>query len=75
MRKNINVIVKMDEFGNITPLTILWSNTLTLQIDKIIDIRKKASLKGGGIGVRYTCRIKGHERFLWLDEYTWFVEI
>ena len=75
MRKNINVIVKMDEFGNITPLTILWSNTLTLQIDKIIDIRKKASLKGGGMGVRYTCRIKGHERFLWLDEYTWFVEI
>ena len=75
MRKNINVIVKMDEFGNITPLTILWSNTLTLQIDKIIDIRKKARLKGGGMGVRYTCRIKGHERFLWLDEYTWFVEI
>ena len=75
MRKNINVIVKMDEFGNIIPLTILWSNTLTLQIDKILDIRKKASLKGGGMGVRYTCRIKGHERFLWLDEYTWFVEI
>lgn len=75
MRKNINVIVKMDEYGNITPLSILWSDTLTISIDKVIDIRKKASLKGGGMGIRYTCKIKGHERFLWLDEYTWFVEV
>ena len=75
MRKNINVIAKMDEFGNITPLSILWSESLTFQIDKVLDIRKKASLKGGGMGTRYTCRIKGIERFLWLDEYIWFVEL
>jgi hypothetical protein len=26
------------------------------------------------MGTRYTCKIHGIEKFLWLDEYTWFVE-
>lgn len=34
------------------------------------DMRNTASPKGGGggVGVRYHCRIKGKERYLWLDE-------
>ncbi len=75
MRKNITVIAKMQENGKIIPLKILWSEDLTIEIDKILDIRKKSSTKGGGHGLRYTCRIKNQERFLWLDEYVWFVEV
>ena len=75
MRKNITVIAKMDEHGKITPLTILWNPSLSIQIDKVVDVRKKASLKGGGMGVRYTCSIKNQQRYLWLDENIWFVEI
>ncbi len=75
MRKNINVIAKMTEIGKVIPLKILWSETEIFEIDKVIDIRKKASTKGGGMGLRYTCKIKGIEKFLFLDEYTWFVEI
>ena len=75
MRKNIAMIVKMDESGFVTPLTLIWSNGKKYEIDKVLDIRKKASLKGGGMGIRYTCRIKTQERFVWLDEYTWFVEV
>ena len=75
MRKNITVIAKMDENGKITPLSILWSPSLSIEIDKVVDIRKKASLKGGGMGIRYTCLIKNQQRFLWLDENIWFVEV
>lgn len=75
MRKNITVIAKMNEYGNVTPLQIIWSDGRIFEIDKILDVRKKASTKGGGKGLRYTCRILGQERFLWLDEYFWFVEI
>ncbi len=75
MRKNVAMIVKMDECGFITPLTLIWTNGKKYEIDKVLDIRKKASLKGGGMGIRYTCKIKEQERFVWLDEYTWFVEI
>ncbi|MBO5344377.1 MAG: hypothetical protein J6A51_00580 [Clostridia bacterium] len=75
MRKNITVIAKMDENGKITPLSILWSPSLSIEIDKVVDIRKKASLKGGGMGIRYTCLIKNQQRYLWLDETIWFVEV
>lgn len=65
----------MDENGKITPLSILWSPSLSIEIDKVVDIRKKASLKGGGMGIRYTCLIKNQQRYLWLDETIWFVEV
>ena len=75
MRKNVTMIAKMDEYGFVTPLTLVWENGKHYEIDKVVDIRKKASLKGGGMGQRYTCIIKNQEKFIWLDEYTWFVEI
>lgn len=75
MRKNICVIAKMRENGSVIPISILWEDGRTFDIDKVLDIRKKASTKGGGKGLRYTCQIKNQERFLWLDEYFWFIEI
>lgn len=75
MRKNITVIAKMQDDGKIIPLTILWNNEKSFEIDKVLDIRKKASTKGGGKGLRYTCKILGQERFLWLDDSIWFVEV
>lgn len=75
MRKNITMIAKMQADGKVIPLTILWQDGRTFEIDKVLDIRKKASTKGGGKGLRYTCRILNQERFLWLDDNIWFVEI
>lgn len=75
MRKNVCVIAKMDENGFVTPLELIWEDGKRFEIDKVLDFRKKASLKGGGMGLRYTCKIKSHERFIWLDGYVWFVEI
>ena len=75
MRKNITMIAKMQDDGKIIPLTIMWENGKTFNIDKVLDVRKKASTKGGGKGLRYTCKILGQERFLWLDDNIWFVEV
>ena len=43
-------------------------------VKKVLDIRPAASLKAGGAGIRYTCRINRHETFLFLEENRWFVE-
>jgi hypothetical protein len=32
------------------------------------------SLKGGGLGIRYTCRIRGKQVYLFDEEGKWFVE-
>ena len=75
MRKNVCIIAQMNEEGLITPLTLIWSDGSNFTIDKVVDVRKKASLKGGGMGIRFTCKIKNQEKHIWLDGYTWFVEI
>ena len=75
MRKDVSVKALMKYTGEIIPLSIIWDDGREIAVDKVIDIRPKASTKGGGMGIRYTLRLKGQERFLFLDNYIWFIEI
>ncbi|GFI62178.1 hypothetical protein IMSAG049_01351 [Clostridiales bacterium] len=68
----VNVTFSAD--GKITPNSLKWGDGRVYDIDRIIDVRRAASLKAGGQGMRYTCRIRGKERYLFYDEYGWFVE-
>lgn len=60
--------------GAILPLEIRWEDGRRYPIDRVLDIRRAASLKAGGAGIRYTCRIGGHPKYLFLEENKWFVE-
>ena len=75
MRKNVTVIAKMKSSGVIEPLSLLWEDGREFLIDRLLDSRPMASTRGGGMGIRYTVRIKGKERYLFLDQYLWFVEV
>ena len=75
MRKNINVRALMRSDGEILPLEIEWEDGRRFAIDRVLEIKKVASTKGGGKGLRYTCRILGQQRYLFLDEHFWFIEI
>ena len=68
------MIVKYLEDGTIMPLAIHWNEGELYEIDRVIDIRPCASLKAGGAGIRYTCMIQGHQKYIWLEENKWFVE-
>ncbi len=59
--------------GQVRPLAIKLKDK-TLKIDKILDVRAKASRKLGGSGIRYLCRIEGKEYELYLDDKQWFME-
>ena len=75
MRKNVTVLARMLSTGSIIPIEIVWDDGRRFAIDKVLDKEKCAGLKGGGKGLRYTVRIAGQARYLYLDEYIWFVEI
>lgn len=45
-----------------------------VEIDRVLDVRQAPSLKGGGLGIRYTCRIRGKYGYLFCDEGKWFWE-
>lgn len=61
--------------GRIIPLSFTWEDGRTFDIDKLLEMRPAASLKAGGYGMRYTIRVCGQQRYLWLeDKERWFVE-
>ena len=62
--------------GDVIPLKIIWENSTTYDIDKVLDVCNAASLKAGGVGLRYKCRIHGKERYLFFEvnDNKWFVE-
>ncbi len=60
--------------GRVMPETVRWEDGTVYHIDRVLDIRPAASRKVGGCGLRYTCRIRGQQAYLYLEEDRWFVE-
>ena len=63
-----------DAEGKTKPLSLVWTNGKQYEIDRVIDVRQAPSLKGGGLGMRYTVRVRGKEVYLFEDDGRWFVE-
>lgn len=74
MKQYVSVTAKFDPDGNIIPLRINWDDGRSFEIERVTDVRFAASLKAGGAGIRYTCRIKSREKYLFLEENRWFIE-
>ena len=74
MKINLQVNADFDLDGNIRPRSITWEDGRVFEIDRILDVRRAASLKAGGVGIRYTCRIRGKEVQLFNEEGHWFME-
>ena len=70
----VEVYAHFDAYGTLTPKKIKWEDGRVFTIDRILDIRRAASLKAGGQGIRYTCRIQNKETYLFFDDPVWFVE-
>ena len=73
-RAYVSVIVSVDESGKVCPLKIRWEDGRVFPVDRLLDVRRAASTRAGGQGMRYTCRIMGRETYLFEDEGRWFVE-
>ncbi len=74
MKINLKVNAVFDLDGSIRPTSIVWEDGRTFAVDRILDVRRAASLKAGGVGMRYTCRICGKVVNLFNDENHWFME-
>lgn len=70
----VGVNVRFETDGRMTPLSVVLEDGSAYEIDRILDVRRAASLKAGGVGMRYTVRIGRTETFLFLEENRWFVE-
>jgi len=74
MRINVAVNVRHEADGRQTPLAIIWEDGRKFEIDYVYDARRAASLKAGGVGMRYTCKIRSKKLYLFDEEGCWFLE-
>ena len=70
----LNIVVLHTEDGKSIPKTILWEDGRRFSIDKVIDIRKAAALKCGGICTRYVCKVCNKEVAIFDEDGCWFLE-
>lgn len=70
----VAVTVFYDPEGTILPLSIHWRDGHIYTIDKVLEIRAAASLKSGGCGTRFSCRIQNTTTHLFFERGRWFVE-
>lgn len=76
-KEYVDVRVQFDRDGKITPFEITWKDGRIFPIDHISDVRRAASLKAGGVGLRYTCLIQQSSTYLFCEDVgaiRWFVE-
>lgn len=60
--------------GGFKPTSFIWEDDREYNIERVTDIRRAASLKAGGTGIRYTCQVQNKEVYLFLEEDRWFME-
>lgn len=74
MKNYVEVTAVFDTEGRIMPKEVKMDDE-RYEVDRVMDIRPAASLKSGGAGIRYKCRIMGRETYLFLEETRWFLEL
>ena len=70
----VKITARHDVNGNTNPIVLKWSDGRIFPVDRVLDVRLAASLKGGGCGMRYICRICGKQVYIWDEEGKWFIE-
>ena len=74
LKAYVGVNARFEADGRLFPMSITWEDGKRYRIDRILDVRRAASLKAGGSGMRYTVRIGRFDTHLYMEDGRWFVE-
>lgn len=64
----VNVMAEFTADGRLLPRSFIWKEGHVYEIQKVTDVRRAASLKAGGAGMRYTCIVDGRESHLYYED-------
>ncbi len=73
-KQYVPVVVRFDTEGKLRPLVIEFDEEHRYPVDRVLDVRRAACQRVGGVGDRYTCQINGQVTYLWMEKGIWFVE-
>lgn len=70
----VDVVAKFNTSGMLMPISVIWKDGRTFEIDKVLEVTQRASMKSGGSGTRYLCKIFGKRKYLFFEDNKWYVE-
>ncbi|MCL2320880.1 MAG: hypothetical protein FWC47_02100 [Oscillospiraceae bacterium] len=70
----IKIVAEFNTRGEIKPLMIIWEDGRKFEIDQVMDKKNCASLKHGGVGTRYVCRVRNRIIRIFLEDNKWFLD-
>jgi hypothetical protein len=68
-KKFVKVDCTITELGQLIPRRIYYDDLHVYEVDKILEVRKAASLKVGGNGLLYRIKIMNKETRIFFDDY------
>ena len=76
-KKYVEILATFTVEGKIIPREIIWEDGRHFEIDRILEVQRGGSFKVGGTGIRYTCRIRNKQVYLFFEDLTgkWFMEV
>lgn len=71
----VDVNATFSKDGRLIPKSFIWTDGHVYEIQRVKNVCRAASLKAGGVGMRYTCVVAGRESHLYYeDNNMWFLE-
>lgn len=71
----VDVLAEFTKDGLLIPKQITWEDGRKYEITRVVDIKRMASTKAGGVGERYLCVVNNKKVSLYYeDNNMWFME-
>lgn len=71
----VDVLAEFTKDGLLIPKQITWEDGRKYEITRVVDIKRIASTKAGGVGERYLCVVNNKRVSLYYeDNNMWFME-
>jgi len=70
----VGVLVEVSAAGKMRPVRMVWEDGRRFNVDRVLDCRRAVSLKAGGQGTRFTCKMHGKTTYLFNEDGRWFME-
>ena len=75
MKEYVAVELITDAAGKMHPRAVILDDGRRYDISHVSDVRRAASLKAGGTGLRYQVTIGRRETYLYFEDPQWFVDL
>lgn len=70
----VDVLAEFTKDGLLIPKQITWEDGRKYEITRVVDIKRMASTKAGGVGERYLCVVNNKRVSLYYeDNNKWFM--